>query len=130
MASHNRVQPPLHGISVCPSGLLPFDLVRLDDSLIAGISALLRLRCSRSLMLLCLACRPNPKEHVSPCAPLADTLAPHPHRRGSQMATPNRRLTATLTVSSSNLRARAAIGSAYKKSEACGNCEAFTLAWL
>src|SRR6218665_1142762 len=65
VAAHNGVRPPLHGISVWPSGLLPSDLVRPDGSLIAGIPALLRLRCIRSLMLLCLACRPIPKNTIA-----------------------------------------------------------------
>src|ERR1043165_9533809 len=44
VASHSKVRPPLHGIRVYPSGLLPSDLVRPDGSLTAGMPALLRLR--------------------------------------------------------------------------------------
>src|ERR1043165_5810285 len=44
VASHRKVRHPIHGIRVCPSGILPSDLVRPDDSLTAGMPALLRLR--------------------------------------------------------------------------------------
>src|SRR6218665_646348 len=102
VASHRNVRPSFQGIRVCPSCLLPSDLVSLDGSLIAGMPALLRLRWIMSLTLLCLARRPNPNEQESPCAPLDETWAPHAHTRGSHMATPNRSPTATLTVSSSS----------------------------
>ena len=129
VASHNKGRPPLHGIRVCPSGLLPSDLVRPDGSLTAGMPARLRLRWMRSLMLLCLACRPNPNEHDNPCVPLDETEAPHAQTCGSQMATPKRRPTATLTASSSSLRSCATSGRACSQSEACGDVEAFSLAW-
>src|SRR5678816_842629 len=130
VASIVRSVEPLHGIRVCPSGLLPSDLVRPDGSLTSGMPALLRLRCMRSLILLCLACRPNPSEHDNPCVPLEETAVPHAHTCRSQMATPNRRPTATLTASSSSLRSCATSGRACSQSEACGDCEALSLAWL
>lgn len=38
VASQSNVRSPPQRIKVCSSGLLPSDLVRLDGSLIAGIS--------------------------------------------------------------------------------------------
>jgi len=67
--SHSNVRPPLHGIKVCASSLLPSNLIRPDGSL----PALLRLQWMRSLRLLCLACRPNPNDHDNPGATLDET---------------------------------------------------------
>src|SRR6218665_254655 len=99
-----------------------------DGSLIAGVPALLRLRRMISFMLLCLACRPNPREHDRPCEPLAETGAPHPHVCGSHLADPSRSPTATLTASSLNLRLNVVSGMACSQSEACGAMEALRCA--
>src|SRR6218665_3164054 len=84
---HRRV--PHQGSPVVPRdqslavGLFPSSLVRPNGSLIAGAPALLRLRRKMSFVLLCLACRPNPSKHDTPCESLAKTGAPHTHVCGS-----------------------------------------------
>ena len=65
--------------SVTPSCRLPSVLSRPDCFLTAGMSAFDIARHTRSLKLWCLADRPLPPLHDSPCSPLASTVAPQGH---------------------------------------------------
>src|SRR5208282_2101967 len=104
--------PLRHGISETPSGRLPSVLTNPDGSLEAGIPAFVNARQMASFKRLCLAIRPQPSLHDSPCIPLASTNAPQGHSWGTHKFKPRRKPTATLTASLSSLKPQADIGNA------------------
>src|SRR5678816_4117596 len=79
IASHTRWRPARHGIIVRPSGLRPSVRSRPGGSFIDGIPAFERERCIMSLIVLCLAIRPKPREQDRPWLPLASIRAPQAH---------------------------------------------------
>src|ERR1043165_3157258 len=95
-----------------------------------GIPAFERERCIISLIVLCRAIRPKPREQDRPWLPLASIRDPQAHMCGSHIATPRRKPTATRTSSLSNLNPHAVIGKACSQSLADGDETAFNRAVL
>src|ERR1043165_2040223 len=97
-----------------------------------GIPAFERERCIISLIVLCRAIRPKPREQDRPWLPLASIRDPQAHMCGSHIAAPRRKPTATRTSSLSSLNPHAVIGKACYSSQslACGDETAFNLAVL
>src|SRR5678815_4665084 len=113
-----------------PSGLLPSVRSRPGGSFIDGIPAFEWERCIMSLIVLCLAIRPKPREQDRPWLSLASIRAPQAHMCGSHIVAPRRKPTATRTSSLSSLNPHAVIGKACNQSLACGDETAFNRAVL
>ena len=119
-SQHNDVSL-CQGTRVTPSGL--FLSVRNSSigSLVKGNPAEAKLRATKSLRAWCLADLPGALLQTKLWSPRASTSEPQWQWCGMYRSNPNRKRTANLTASSSNLSPHEAIGNAKSQSPLC--CE-------